>query len=151
MQLSEHFTLDELTASETAARNGWDNTPNPDELANLKRLADFLEEVKQVLGGKPVMINSAYRSKPVNDAVGSKDSSQHRIGCAADIKVPGMNPDEVCKAIIESDVQFDQIIREFWDKDKGGGWTHISVSNTKDTPPRRQALIIDKAGTRPYA
>ena len=151
MQLSEHFTLDELTASETAARNGWDNTPNPDELANLKRLADFLEEVKQVLSGKPVMINSAYRSKPVNDAVGSKDSSQHRIGCAADIKVPGMNPDEVCKAIIESDVQFDQIIREFWDKDKGGGWTHISVSNTKDTPPRRQALIIDKAGTRPYA
>lgn len=151
MNLTEHFTVQEMTASETAARHGFDNTPNATELANLVRLAEMLEEVKKALNGKPVMINSAYRSKPVNDAVGSKDSSQHRIGCAADIKIPGMNPDEVCKAIIASDIQFDQIIREFWDKDKGGGWTHISVPNTKDTPPRRQALIIDKAGTRPYA
>ena len=80
MNLSQHFTLEELTASETAARNGWDNSPNLNELSNLKRLAEFLEQVKTVVGGKPVMINSAFRSKLVNDAVGSKDSSQHRIG-----------------------------------------------------------------------
>lgn len=144
MQLSEHFTLDELTASETAARNGWDNTPNPDELANLKRLADFLEEVKQVLGGKPVMINSAFRAKKVNDAVGSKDSSQHRVGCAADIRVPSMTPDEVVKAVIASGIGYDQVILEF------DSWTHISIPNKPEDKPRQQALIIDKIGTRQY-
>jgi zinc D-Ala-D-Ala carboxypeptidase len=148
--LSAHFTLEELTASETAARLGFDNTPNEAETENLKRLAEFLEEVKKVLGMKPVMINSAFRSKQTNDAVGSKDTSQHRIGCAADIRIPGMSPDEVCRAIIASGIPYDQIIREFWDKDKGGGWTHISVPNTKEMTPRKQALIIDKTGTRPF-
>jgi uncharacterized protein YcbK (DUF882 family) len=145
MKLSENFSLEELTNSETAARNNWDNTPNATELANLVRLAAFLEEVKTVLGGKPVMINSAFRSKMVNDAVGSKDSSQHRIGCAADIRVPSMTPDEVVKAVIESGIGYDQVIREF------DRWTHISIPNTAGGTPRRQALIIDKAGTRPFA
>jgi hypothetical protein len=145
MNLSEHFTLEELTASETAARNGWDNTPNATELSNLVRLSAFLEEVKIVLGGKPVMINSAFRSKLVNDAVGSKDSSQHRIGCAADIRVPNMTPDEVVKAVIASGIQYDQVIREF------DRWTHISISNNPEDKPRQQALIIDKMGTRQYA
>jgi uncharacterized protein YcbK (DUF882 family) len=145
MKLSENFSLEELTNSETAARNNWDNTPNATELSNLVRLAAFLEEVKTVLGGKPVMINSAFRSKMVNDAVGSKDSSQHRIGCAADIRVPSMTPDEVVKAVIESGIGYDQVIREF------DRWTHISIPNTAGGTPRRQALIIDKAGTRPFA
>ena len=145
MKLSENFSLEELTNSETAARNNWDNTPNATELANLVRLAAFLEEVKTVLGGKPVMINSAFRSKVVNDAVGSKDTSQHRIGCAADIRVPSMTPDEVVKAVIASGIGYDQIIREF------DRWTHISVPNTAGSTPRRQSLIIDKTGTRPYA
>jgi hypothetical protein len=145
MNLSEHFTLEELTVSETAARNGWDNTPNATELANLVRLAAFLEEVKTVIGGKPVMINSAFRSKLVNDAVGSKDSSQHRIGCAADIRVPNMTPDEVVKAVIASGIKYDQIIREF------DRWTHISIPNNPEDKPRQQALIIDKMGTRQYA
>ena len=145
MNLSEHFTLEELTSSETAARNGWDNTPNATELANLVRLAAFLEEVKTVIGGKPVMINSAFRSKLVNDAVGSKDSSQHRIGCAADIRVPNMTPDEVVKAVIAANLGYDQIIREF------DRWTHISIPNRSEDKPRQQALIIDKMGTRQYA
>jgi uncharacterized protein YcbK (DUF882 family) len=145
MNLTPHFTLDELTASETAARNDWDNTPNEAELANLKRLADFLEQVKVVLNGKPIMINSAFRSKKVNDAVGSRDTSQHRIGCAADIRVPGMTPDQVVKAVIASGIGYDQVIREF------DRWTHISVPNSVDTSPRKQALIIDKAGARPFA
>jgi zinc D-Ala-D-Ala carboxypeptidase len=145
MNLSEHFTLEELTASETAARNGWDNSPNLNELSNLKRLAEFLEQVKTVVGGKPVMINSAFRSKLVNDAVGSKDTSQHRIGCAADIRVPGMTPDEVVKAVIAADIGYDQVIREF------DRWTHISIPNNPEDKPRQQALIIDRSGTRPYA
>ena len=142
MNLSEHFTLEELTHTD---HREFDNTPNDAELANLKRLAAFLEEVKVILGNKPVMINSAFRSKQVNDAVGSKDTSQHRIGCAADIRVPGMTPDEVVKAVIASSLGYDQIIREF------DRWTHISVPNTSDAKPRHQALIIDKAGTRVYA
>ena len=88
--MTPHFTLAELTAT---SHREFDNTPNADEMANLQRLAEFLEQVKKALGGKPVMINSGFRSKAVNDSVGSKDTSQHRIGCAADIRVPGMTPD----------------------------------------------------------
>ena len=145
MNLTPNFTLEELTASETAERNGWDNSPNDIELANLTRLADFLEQVKAVLGGKPIMINSAFRNKMVNDAVGSKDSSQHRVGCAADIRVPSMTPDEVVKAIITSGIAYDQVIREF------DRWTHISIPNESSGLSRKQALIIDKSGTRPYS
>ena len=149
MNLSEHFTLDELTHTD---HRQFDNTPNASEMANLVRLAAFLEEVKTVLGGKPIMVNSAFRSEAVNNAVGSRNTSQHRIGCAADIRVPGMTPDEVVKAVIASGLGYDQIIREFYNpKAKAGGWTHISVPNTKDMTPRRQALIIDKSGTRTYA
>jgi hypothetical protein len=141
-QLSEHFTLDELTHTD---HRELDNTPNEQELENIKRLAAFLETVKEVLGGKPIMVNSAFRSKAVNDAVGSKDTSQHRIGCAADIRVPGVTPDEVVKAVIASGIAYDQVIREF------DRWTHISIPNQAEGNPRRQALIIDKQGTRVYA
>ena len=143
--MTPHFTLEELTASETAERNGWDNSPNEQELANLVRLAEFLEQVKEVLAGKPIMISSGLRTKKVNDAVGSKDTSQHRIRCAADFRVPGMTPDEVVKAIVASGIEYDQVIREF------DRWTHISIPNSINFSPRGQALIIDKAGTRPYA
>jgi hypothetical protein len=142
MNLTEHFSLEELTAT---SHRQFDNTPNDSELANLLRLAEFLEQVKTALDGKPIMINSAFRSKQVNDSVGSKDTSQHRIGCAADLRVPGMTPDAVVRAVLDAGLPFDQIIREF------DSWTHISVTNTPDGTPRRQALIIDKAGTRPFA
>jgi len=141
VNLSTHFTLEELTHTD---HREFDNTPNDAEKNNLKRLAEFLEQVKTVLGGKPIMVNSAFRCKQVNDAVGSKDTSQHRIGCAADIRVPGMTPDEVVKAVIASGIGYDQIIREF------DRWTHISIPNTITDTPRRQALIIDKTGTRIY-
>ena len=142
MNLTPHFTYDELTFTD---HRKFDNVPNKDELANLYRLADFLEQVKALLGGKPIIVNSAFRSKAVNDAVGSSDKSQHRRGCAADIRVPGMTPDEVVKAIIGSDLPYDQVIREF------DRWTHVSIANTDDSKPRSMALIIDKQGTRAYA
>ena len=141
MNLSPHFTLDELTHTD---HREIDNSPNQAEIDNLQRLANFLEEVKTVLGGKPVMISSGFRCKALNDAVGSKDSSQHRVGCAADFRVPGMTPDEVVRAIIASSIGYQQIIREF------DRWTHISVPNQADETPRRQALIIDKQGTRVF-
>jgi hypothetical protein len=140
--MTPHFSLAELTAT---SHRQFDNTPNEAETANLQRLAEFLEQVKTALDGKPIMVNSAFRSKQVNDSVGSKDTSQHRIGCAADLRVPGMTPDAVVRAVIAAGLPFDQIIREF------DAWTHISVTNTPDGTPRRQALIIDKAGTRPFA
>ena len=142
MLLTPHFTLEELTVTD---HREFDNTPNSSEINNLRRLAEMLEEVKTLLDGKPIMINSGFRSKAVNDAVGSKDTSQHRVGCAADIRVPGLTPDQVVKAIIGSSIAFDQIIREF------DSWTHISVPNNPSGTPRKQALIIDKSGTRAYS
>jgi zinc D-Ala-D-Ala carboxypeptidase len=141
MQLTQNFSFEELTHTD---HREYDNTPNDAELENLKRLAEFLEEVKQTLGGRPIMVNSAFRSKQVNDAVGSKDSSQHRIGCAVDIRVPELTPNDVVKAVIASNLNYDQVIREF------DRWTHISIPNTPDMKPRKQALIIDKQGTRPF-
>lgn len=140
--MTPHFSLAELTHTD---HRTLDNTPNDSERANLQRLAEFLELVKVALGNKPVMVNSAFRSKAVNDAVGSKDTSQHRIGCAADLRIPGMTPDQVVRAIIAAGLPYDQIIREF------DAWTHISIPNHSNYPLRRQALIIDKTGTRPFA
>jgi len=142
MQLTPHFTLEELTHTD---HREFDNTPNSTEINNLKRLAEMLEKVKVLFDGKPIMVNSAFRSKAVNDAVGSKDTSQHRVGCAADIRVPGLSPDQVVQAIKNSPIQFDQLIREF------DSWTHISVPNSPSGMPRKQVLIIDRAGTRAYS
>ena len=141
MNLSEHFTLEELTHTD---HRTLDNTPDAEELLNLRRLANFLELVKEQLQFKPIMVNSAYRSKAVNDAVGSKDTSQHRLGCAADIRVPGMTPDQVVRVLIGSGLDYDQIIREF------DAWTHISIPNTPDLAARKSALIIDRTGARPF-
>ena len=139
--MTPHFSLAELTVTD---HREFKNEPNPSEIANLQRLAELLEQVKSVLGGVPIMVNSAFRSKEVNDAVGSKDTSQHRLGCAADIRVPGMAPDAVVKAVIAAKLPFDQLIREF------DRWTHISVPNDPKGKPRGQVLIIDSKGTRPY-
>lgn len=143
MNLSEHFTLDEFVQSDTAIRLGIDNTPTPEALENLKRLSTMLEQVRGILG-RSITINSGYRCPELNKAVKGQPSSQHQVGCAADIRVSLMTPDQVVKAIINSDVQYDQLIREF------DSWVHISVPNDANTTPRGQTLIIDKEGTRPF-
>jgi len=143
MKLSPNFTLEELTHSEIAERLKLDNTPNEDVKANLVRLAKMLEEVRRVLG-RPIMINSAYRSIKVNEQVGSKPTSQHCIGCAADIKVPGLTPNDIVKEILKTNIEYDQLIREF------DSWVHISIPNKFADKPRKQVLIIDKNGTRPF-
>ena len=144
MNLSPNFTLEEMTASETASRHGIDNTPDNDVLMNLRRLALFLEDVRKVVQ-MPLHINSAYRSPEANKLVGGKSTSQHCKGAAADIKVKGMTPDQVVRAIIKSGLQYDQVIREF------DSWTHVSIPNTKDEKPRKMALVIDKFGIRPFS
>ena len=144
MNLSPNFTLEEMIASETAARHHIDNTPDNDALMNLRRLALFLEEVRNILD-KPIHINSAFRCVEANKKVGGKSTSQHCKGAAADLKVKGMTPNEVVSAIIKSGLPYDQVIREF------DSWTHLSIPNTKDEKPRKMALIIDKKGTRPFS
>jgi len=142
MNLSPHFTLAELTITD---HRTLDNTPDAVSLENLARLALFLEEVRALLGHRVLMITSGYRSAPVNAAVGSKEKSQHRVGCAADFRVPGMTPDEIVRRIVSSDLKYDQCIREF------DGWTHLSIPTIEWTQPRRNALIIDRSGTRDFA
>ena len=142
MNLSPHFTLAELTRTD---HREFDNTPDQSSIENLTRLADLLEQVREAVKGRPVVINSGYRSEAVNKAVGSSDKSQHRIGCAADIRVLGFTPNQVVKAVIAAGIPFDQVIREF------DSWTHISVPSTKEMTPRKQALIIDRTGTRIFS
>lgn len=140
MNLSPHFTLEELTLSQTAARLGLDNTPPPDVVDNLKRTAIGLELVRNLVGC-PISVSSGYRSPLVNKAVGGASQSQHLTGQAADITAPGYgSPDALVRAIVGSQIPFDQVIREF------DSWCHISFSPT----PRRQALIIDHSGTRAF-
>ena len=141
MILSPHFTLAELTITD---HREFDNTPDPASLENLARLALFLEEVRALLGHRVLMITSGYRSAPVNAAVGSKEKSQHRVGCAADFRVSGLTPNEIVQKIVTSDLPFDQVIREF------DAWTHISIPTIEWTKPRRNALIIDRSGAREF-
>ena len=138
--MTPHFSLAELTHTDHRA---FDNTPPPEVMPNLQRVALLMEQVRDVLA-RPIFVTSGYRNKQVNDAVGSKDTSQHRLGCAVDFKCAGLTPDEVVRTVIAAGLPYDQIIREF------DRWTHISVPSVAGTAPRKQALIIDKAGTRAF-
>ena len=144
MKLSEHFTLEELTYSDLAQRHSLDNSPDKFVIHNLTRLAELLEDIRSLFG-KPIRINSGYRSVTVNALLGSKPTSQHCIGCAADIRIEELTPDEIVKKIVKSDIQYDQVIREF------DSWVHISIPKAEGYIARKQALIIDKKGTRTYA
>ena len=139
MQLSEHFSLEELVASETAARTGIDNTPSPQLMPNLRALAQGLEQVRTALGGLPIHINSGFRCAALNSAVGGAKSSMHMRGLAADILCPQFGtPLEVCRAIVAAGIVTDQIIHEF------GKWCHIAVASP-GTQARRQLLTIASA------
>lgn len=142
--LTPHFSLEELTASQTAARLGLDNTPDEAALANLGRLATALEDVRILLGDRPVLISSGYRSPAVNAAVGGASSSAHTKGLAADFTCPGFgSPLAVCRALEPHFARLgaDQTIHEY------GAWVHLAVA-AADAVPRLMALTIDGAGTR---
>ena len=121
MQISEHFTLEELTASQAAVRNGLDNKPDLEAVKNLRWLAGTLEEVRKLVG-KPVYVSSAYRSPAVNKAVGGSSKSAHMRGLAADITVPGMTARDLAELIRSSSIAYDQLILEF------GQWVHIGLA-----------------------
>jgi zinc D-Ala-D-Ala carboxypeptidase len=136
----KHFTLDELTHSQAATRRGLKNDPDTAARENLQHLVDaVLDPLREALG-RPVVISSGYRSPAVNRAVGGAASSQHVLGQAADITVPGMTVAQVVATIRRLGLPFDQLIDEF------GSWVHVSHSPRN----RRQVLRAKRtaAGTK---
>ncbi|OGB23368.1 MAG: peptidase M15 [Burkholderiales bacterium RIFCSPLOWO2_02_FULL_57_36] len=132
MKLSTHFTLEELTFSETAARHNLDNVPSQKVIENLKRVATVLEQIRAVVN-RPIMVSSGYRSPAVNRAVGGSMSSAHMQGLSADIRAAGMTPRELAEAIKHNAVKFDQLILEF------DRWVHVGLAVDE---PRNQVLTI---------
>ena len=138
MMLSSNFSLEELTRSDTALRKGLDNTPDAETIANLTELANGLEKVRE-LCRHAIHISSGYRSLKVNSAIGSKPTSAHVKGYAADFTCPGFGSvNDVCHAIMDSTLDYDQLIEEY------GAWVHISFAPEM----RRMNLTIDSKGTR---
>src|SRR5436309_4153487 len=141
MMLSEHFSLEELTASEVAARAGIDNTPSAETMRNLLRLAAGLELVRAAIGNSPIHVTSGYRSPRLNRMVGGSKHSMHMQGLAADILCPAFGPPlEVCRAIARSSVPADQVIHEF------GHRCHVSLPPTGGIA-RHELLTIRNAAT----
>lgn len=132
MNLSEHFTLDEATYSETAVRLGINNQPNDKQLANMKTAAACLEELRNVSG--PLRINSWLRLPDVNVAVGGSKVSSHMDGWAIDVSSSKHTPYQLCQLVKQSGIKFDQMIHEF------GRWMHISFAPEM----RQQELTIFK-------
>lgn len=138
MKLSKYFSLEELTHSATAQRLGLENSPTVRELANLMRLAAVLEDVRRVLGHRPILVSSGFRSEAVNKAVGGSATSAHRLGLAADFTCPTFGtPLATCEAIAASGIHFDQLIHE------QGLWVHLGLAQGA---ARGQLLTFD--GTR---
>jgi hypothetical protein len=139
MQLTEHFSLEELIASEIAVRAGIDNTPSGEIAANLRALAEGLERVRATLGGRPLHVTSGYRCAALNAAIGGAANSMHMRGLAADIICPQFgSPLAVCRAIAVADFVTDQVIHEF------GRWTHVAFAPA-GAEPRRELLTIASA------
>ena len=160
MNLTEHFTLEELVVSELALRNSIDNSPGPDVIENLKMLASALEQVRTLLD-QPIQIQSGYRCEALERILTDKaykawcakrgkaanngswkeyfSTKAHPKGFSADFTVPAFGPAiEVCKRIRDSDIRYDQLIYEF------RSWCHLSV----DLALRMEVLTIDGEGAR---
>ena len=144
MQLSPHFTLAELTHSNTATRLDIDNTPLAEEIANLEILAEGLEQVRTKLESRPILISSGFRCLELNRALKSKDTSYHTVGLAADFICPSFgNVHEVMRTLADSSIQFQQCILEY------GQWIHIAFPKQGEKP-RRQMMRISKSGVLLY-
>ena len=138
MQLTNHFSLEEFIRSDVGARRNLDNTPDAETIEHLKETASLMEQVRELLG-HPIIITSGYRSLKVNSAIGSKPTSDHVLGYAADFRCPGFGDvTEICHAIMDSTIQYHQLIHEF------NSWVHISA-NPKMA---KMNLTIDSQGTR---
>ena len=139
MQLSKHFTLEEMEKSQTATRKGIKNKAGSGEIKNLGDLCYEILEPVRVKFDKPVTITSGYRSPELSEAIGSKATSQHCLGEAVDLEVIGVSNLQVA-LWIENNVDFDQLILEFYTGEANSGWIHVSY---KDGSNRKQVLTYD--------
>lgn len=141
MQLTKNFQLSEFLVSQTASRNGINNTPNHTQIANLKLLAEKVLQPLRDHYQLPVSISSGYRSPALNRAVGGSPSSQHMTGQAADFQIPSIDNYTVAKWI-QDNLNYDQLILEFF---SGGnsGWVHCGYSPSH----KNKELTINKFGT----
>ncbi len=133
MTITVHFSLEELTFSETAARLGLDNSPDESVRGNLAMVAAVMEKIRSLLGDKPIVVHSGYRSPQVNLLVGGVATSAHCRGLACDFVCPAFGtPAEVAAALLKSDVEYDQLILEY-------GWVHVGLAEAGERG-RHQAL-----------
>ena len=140
MQLSGHFSLKELTQSQTALRKGIDNTPTPEHIESLTALCVQVLEPTRRHFGKPMVITSGFRSEALCEAIGSKKTSQHAKGMAADFEMFGEDNKTLAK-YIKNNLIFDQLILEFYNStDPNSGWVHCSYDKNNN---RKQSLIYD--------
>ena len=138
--VSAHFSIDEVCHSQTAARLGIDNSLPIELLPNVKKAALGMELVRLALNSNMCIVSSWYRCPELNKAVGSRPNSAHRSGFAIDFTCPTAGkPEQIVRALIKSDVPYQQIILEF------DSWVHIAFNGND-----RQALIIDRNGARSF-
>ena len=141
MKLSAHFSLTEFTKSQTAERKGIDNTPDDNHIEAMEQLCHaVLEEIRYHFQ-KPMVINSGYRSPALCEAIGSKSTSQHAKGQAADIEIPGVDNLKLAQ-YIQDKMDFDQLILECYTGDPGSGWVHVSYNNNGEN--RKDVLTYDR-------
>ena len=137
MQLSKHFTLEEMEKSQTATRKGIKNKAGSGEIKNLGDLCYEVLEPVRVKFDKPVTITSGYRSPELSEAIGSKATSQHCLGQAVDFEIAGVSNLEVA-LWLTNNVNFDQCILEFWKEgEPNSGWIHVSFHEGSN---RKQVL-----------
>ena len=140
MKLSGHFSLAELTKSQTATRKGIDNKPTLEHIESLTELCVQILEPTRRNFGKPMVITSGYRSEELCEAIGSKSTSQHAKGEAADFEMFGIDNKELAK-YIKNNLVFDQLILEFYNPDDpSSGWVHCSYSKEEN---RKQSLLYN--------
>ena len=140
MQLSGHFSLSELTKSQTAERKGISNKPTLEHIENLTELCTQILEPTRRNFGKPMVITSGYRSEELCVAIGSKTTSQHAKGQAADFEMIGLDNKSLAK-YIKNNLVFDQLILEFYTpNDPSSGWVHCSYNKDEN---RKEALLYN--------
>ena len=145
MRLSDHFSLIEMTKSQTALRLGLDNNPDPAKVKSLRTLCEQVLEPARRHFDRPVIINSGYRAEAVNRAIGGKATSQHCKAEAADIEIPGVDNRELYQWLTDN-CDYDQLILEYYTGDPASGWVHVSYVSHETN--RRERLRIDKSGVR---
>lgn len=145
MNLSKSFTLNELTKSQEATRLGIDNTPNEEQILNLKLLCENVLQPIRDFYGMPLSVSSGYRSAALCEAIGSSSKSQHTKGQAADFEIFGVANKDLADFVVKN-LDYDQCILEFWNEnDPNSGWVHCSYNSLGS---RKQFLKAEKLNGR---